>query len=501
MAMPKNLLTPAPNTAAARLPDATLLMTVPVMTVPGPSAAIPLESVANQPPSRLAHAPQKAPNESPDCPFVKNGVISLSQWDSLSKAEQAHLGTAAAWADWNHFGPALKTAISQGFRTHAQKGALEVLTREPHAQRVDYLKTCRLGGCELDNPAVTRFLTQSATACATIPALIEAGVTLTDDAISDSIRAIAVLSTHGKPYAYEHKQHALTALTDLAVARALAIQDVKCLEIAGGHAKTHGGLAWNDLNSRYVEPATPYHEYGVLTSLVGAGCRVTTFQADMLNRGLSYQNGNPIPFLAELGTYRKCDPAALGHGASKAVPIDFSREAEEAIRLAVLLQHDVNARSTEYDIAAIHLAACAHSPDGQVIRRLATAGADLEALAKFGDYLGEMRPLGWALCGALDHANTGTLDALLERGANPNALDGDNKTVLERLVSLPYMWKVPAAGLAAARSLLGYGAHFSSQVSKDAATTALHEARQRAPGEATIWDEWAQMLRQLPVAP
>lgn len=420
---------------------------------------------------------------------------------SLSDTAQAQVSTPKAQSDWNEFGPNLALAIREGFKTFAQKSALERIVAQPYAKQVEYLETCRLGGCALEDPAVTRMLVQSASGCQTISAMIDAGVTLADETISEALSAVAVISTRGQPLAYACKARALNALSKVALARSLAVQDVKSLEVAGNHAKDHGGSAWDASCSRYVVPTTPYNEYGALASLVGVGFRVADFEVGMLNRRVRYPNANPIPYLAEMGTYRTSEARNNNSGSCPAVPIDYAEHLNQAISLALLLGHDVNARSEPYGIGAIHLAACAHSPGGDIIRRLGNAGADIEALAKFGDYMGEMRPLGWALCGALEHADTGTLDALLERGAQPNAADADNKTPLERLVSIPHTWKAPAAGLAAARSLARHGAHFSTQATKDAALTAMEQARKRDPGQAALWDEWAQTLQQLTIAP
>jgi hypothetical protein len=447
---------------------------------PEPSApAIPLDTVVNQPSSS----------------------VSSPQRDSQSDATQATFKNPKAQSDWNEFGPGLALAIREGFKTFAQKSALERIVAQPYAKQVEYLETCRLGGCALEDPAVTRMLAQSTSGCQTIAAMIEAGVTLADETISEALSSVAVISTQGQPFAYACKARALNALTEVAVARNLAIQDVKSLEVAGNHAKDHGGSAWEASYSRYVVPTTPYHEYGALASLVGVGFRVADFEVGMLNRRLRYPNANPIPFLAEMGTYRTSEAKRTSSGSCRAVPMDFAKHLDQAIGLALLLRHDVNARSEPYGIGAIHLAACAHSPGGDIIRRLVNAGADIEALAKFGDYMGEMRPLGWAVCGALEHADTGTLDALLERGAQPNAPDADNKTPLERLISIPRTWTAPAAGLAAARSLARHGAHFSTQATKDAALTAMEEARKSDLGQAALWDEWAQTLQQLTIAP
>lgn len=438
--------------------------------------------------------PEPSPCEQEEAVFVKAGLIAKTAWQAMSQADQEHLNTPQAMRDWNNYGPDLKEALEKGFKTFSQQDALATICYLDYSRQVECLRTLRLAGCDVANAKVVELLAKSVHNVQTLSAVLEAGAVLSDTLASKALTAVAKLSTGGSQVAYESKLRALIALSQLLASSRTGSNDMTSLEAAGEQAKSHGGLDWDRSNSRYILPSNPYHEYGALQWLVGAGCRVASFAVDILNRTISYENGATIPYLASLGTYRECDSEKQGYSGA-AVPMEYAEDMVEAIDLACFLGHDVNASSRPYDIRAIHLAACAHSPNGEVVRFLHRKGAALDTVAKFGDFAGKMLPVGWAVAGALDNGNAGALDALLQCGADPNARDGDGKTALDRLTSFPLSVQEPAMAMTVAELLLKHGACLSNEKAKEDAVERIAKAQERGLEQ---WG-WSDLVSRLEV--
>ncbi len=408
--------------------------------------------------------------------MIDTGIVTTARWTAYSEEDRRLVCSDEALTTWlNDYSSAKAACLTR----KTTEDFFEKLSAISHAPRARYLNVMRVVGCDLRTAPLLRTMASRISTLPLLSTLIEEGSPIEPATGGELMYRIALLDTGGVRQYFEVKLAVMLQLSQQGAEMAEDRSNMLGSKLGGKHdalpmaiycAASWYGARSNPPPDFSCRPTPGYHEYGVLPLLVKAGARMPSDEYRIGPRRLT--GTILLTVLASLDTERVVE---LGRGNTRFMPparhrVHQSMAADivNAIEAACARGHHVNAPVRE-GYRPIHLAALAYSPRGEVIRLLHAKGADVNALAPWGDGRNYAVPLTWAVIGTSVTRHTGTLAALLDCGADPNLLDREGLSVFDRLVEFSL-----ALSLNIAELLLNRGARLT-----DLRSDCSHHQRRR----------------------
>lgn len=384
--------------------------------------------------------------------IIATGMVTENEWDESLLTDEAIL-------TWLTYYPMVKYTTHFGKYGEDIKGGnyddwVSTLASFPIKEREKILTILRTLRCNLSEPNLLRFTTTQIPKLPLLISLLKSGIELAPDLCFELMQRVSVLDTKNNREKFSVKFEALRLLNahiaDISPAErkdwqsGIALSNIKINKIIG-YAYNYGGYAWRSFGG-YYDKCPDYNEFPVLALAIKAGVNV----GDDLIETWFDKGANRLHLLARLNTDHVLDPSkderyiidSNGYPFEDIIRQDVSKYLLDAFNAACEQGDAVDADTIEGH-TPLHLAAQARSSRGEVVKFLLDRGASMYTNAALPAPPGKERPrvlpLTCAILGGLRHNMIpGALTALLNAGADPNKLDADTFTALDRLMQFAH---------------------------------------------------------------